>query len=132
MCNRAAPDASRRCSVHTGCLNAAVSIGNFRKRPGCRTDRIGNCGDDRRSPGLALRGELLILFLLYAPQHVTASAGVQSAAQLPSRRISSPGCGVNSTITVRRGTPSSSTQTSTMLYLKLAAFPAGGHDETRP
>jgi len=61
MCNRAAP---YDVPIHNGCLNAAVSIGNFRKRPGCRKDRIGNCGDDRRSPGLALRGELLILFLL--------------------------------------------------------------------
>ena len=48
-----------------------------------------------------------------APQPVTASAGVQSPVQFPSRRISSPACGVNSTMTVRRGTPNSSAQMST-------------------
>src|SRR6266566_8201536 len=48
------------------------------------------------------------------PQPGTASAGVQSAAQSPSRRISSPGCGVNSTMTVSLGTPSSSMQRSTI------------------
>ena len=61
MCNRAAPDASRRCSVHTGCFNAAVSDRQLSQASRLLKDRIGNCGDDRRSPGLALRGELLIL-----------------------------------------------------------------------
>src|SRR6266404_3997017 len=52
--------------------------------------------------------------IIRAPHPATASAGVQSATQFPSRSISSPACGVNSTKTVRRGTPSSSTQTSTI------------------
>ena len=59
-----------------------------------------------------------------APQPVTASAGVQSATQFPSRRISSPRCGVNSTITVRRGTPSSSTQMSTIALPKASRLSA--------
>src|ERR1700730_11605663 len=59
-------------------------------------------------------GELLILCFFVRRQPATASAGVQSATQFPSRSISSPARGVNSTKTVRRGTPSSSTQTSTI------------------
>src|SRR6267143_1671552 len=56
---------------------------------------------------------------------VDLSVGVQSATQLPSRSISSPVCGVNSTKTVRRGTPSSSTQMSTMALPSASRFSGG-------
>src|SRR5882724_12668806 len=75
--------------------------------------------------GSALRGGISHALLLCAAQTATPPAAVQSATQFPSRSISSPGCGVNSTMTVRRGTPSRSTQMSTMALPNASRFSVG-------
>src|SRR3981189_2806669 len=77
-------------------------------------------------------GELLMLFSFVHSQPETASAGVQSAAQFPSRRVSSPGCVVNSTITVREAHRAARRRRRPLPDLRPGAFPPGDRDETRP